>query len=78
LLTHMGGPGTMCIDEISELPGLEMASFTNETHAALKAILSPAANVGHPPGYVDLTAAHFERLHHQVLQISSTIRTSTR
>ena len=37
-------------------------------HAALKAILSPAANVGHPPGYIDLTAAHFERLHHQVLQ----------
>ncbi len=69
VLTHMGGPGTMCIDEISELPGITMASFTNETHAALKAILSPAANVGHPPGYIDLTAAHFERLHHQVLQI---------
>jgi acetate---CoA ligase (ADP-forming) len=69
VLTHMGGPGTMCIDEISELPGITMASFTNETHAALKTILSPAANVGHPPGYIDLTAAHFERLHHQVLQI---------
>jgi acetyltransferase len=69
VLTHMGGPGTMCIDEISELPGITMASFTNETHAALKAILSPAANIGHPPGYIDLTAAHFERLHHQVLQL---------
>jgi acyl-CoA synthetase (NDP forming) len=69
VLTHMGGPGTMCIDEISESPGLQMASFTEETTAALKAILSPAANVGHPPGYIDLTAAHFERLHHQVLQI---------
>jgi acyl-CoA synthetase (NDP forming) len=69
VLTHMGGPGTMCIDEISELPGLKMASFGDETHAALKAILSPAANVGHPPGYIDLTAAHFERLHNQVLQI---------
>ncbi len=69
VLTHMGGPGTMCIDEISELPGLKMASFTDETNAALKAILSPAANIGHPPGYIDLTAAHFERLHRQVLQI---------
>jgi acyl-CoA synthetase (NDP forming) len=68
VLTHMGGPGTMCIDEISELPGLTMASFTKETHAALKAILSPAANIGHPPGYIDLTAAHFEHLHNQVLQ----------
>jgi acetate---CoA ligase (ADP-forming) len=69
VLTHMGGPGTMCIDEISELPGLEMASFTEETRAALKAILSPAANIGHPPGYIDLTAAHFEHLHNEVLQI---------
>ena len=62
VLTHMGGPGTMCIDEISELPGITMASFTDETNAALKAILSPAANIGHPPGYIDLTAAHFEQL----------------
>jgi acetate---CoA ligase (ADP-forming) len=69
VLTHMGGPGTMCIDEISELPSIKMASFTEETNEALKAILSPAANIGHPPGYIDLTAAHFERLHHQVLQI---------
>ena len=69
VLTHMGGPGTMCIDEISELPDITMASFTDETRAALQAILSPAANIGHPPGYIDLTAAHFERLHHQVLQI---------
>jgi acetate---CoA ligase (ADP-forming) len=69
VLTHMGGPGTMCIDEISDLPGIEMAAFSDETRAALKAILSPAANIGHPPGYIDLTAAHFEHLHNQVLQI---------
>ncbi len=29
VLTHMGGPGTMCIDEMSELPGIKMASFSN-------------------------------------------------
>jgi acetyltransferase len=69
VLTHMGGPGTMCIDEISELPGLAMAPFTDETQAALKKILSPAANIGHPPGYIDLTAAHFEHLHHEVLKL---------
>jgi acyl-CoA synthetase (NDP forming) len=69
VLTHMGGPGTMCIDEISELAGLKLASFTDETQAALKAILSPAANIGHPPGYIDLTAAHFEHLHNEALQI---------
>ena len=27
------------------------------------------ANIGHPDGYVDLTAAHYENLHNQVLQI---------
>jgi acyl-CoA synthetase (NDP forming) len=27
------------------------------------------ANIGHPDGYVDLTAAHYEKLHNQVLQI---------
>jgi acetate---CoA ligase (ADP-forming) len=69
VLTHMGGPGTMCIDEISELSDVEMAPFTSETHAALKSILSPAANIGHPPGYIDLTAAHFEHLHNEVLKL---------
>lgn len=69
VLTHMGGPGTMCIDEISTLPGLKMTAFSPETHDALKRILSPAANIGQPPGYVDLTAAHYENLHNQVLQL---------
>jgi acyl-CoA synthetase (NDP forming) len=69
VLTHMGGPGTMCIDEISALPGITMASFTRETEAALKSILAPAANIGHPPGYIDLTAAHYENLHNQVLKL---------
>jgi acetate---CoA ligase (ADP-forming) len=69
VLTHMGGAGTMCIDGISALSGIKMASFTNETQAALKAILSPAANIGHPPGYIDTTAAHYENLHNQALAL---------
>jgi len=69
VLTHMGGPGTICIDEISTLPSLTMADFSPETHASLKRILSPAANVGNPPGYIDLTAAHYENLHNQVLKL---------
>jgi acetyltransferase len=69
VLTHMGGAGTMCIDGISALSGIKMAAFTNETQAALKAILSPAANIGHPPGYIDTTAAHYEKLHNQALAL---------
>jgi len=69
VLTHMGGPGTICIDEISNLPGLKMAEFSPETHAALKSMLSAGANIGHPAGYIDLTAAHYERLHNEVLAL---------
>jgi len=69
VLTHMGGPGTICIDEISTLPSLRMADFAPETHDALKKMLSPGANVGHPGGYIDLTAAHYEHLHNEVLAL---------
>jgi acyl-CoA synthetase (NDP forming) len=69
VLTHMGGPGTICIDEISSIPELQLAEFSPETQKALKSICAPMANIGHPDGYVDLTAAHYEKLHNRVLQI---------
>ena len=69
VLTHMGGPGTICIDQISGLPELRMAEFSRETRAALKEMLSPAANIGKPDGYIDLTAAHTENLHNRVLAL---------
>ncbi len=69
VLTHMGGPGTMCIDEISALPGVSMVPFAPDTMTRLKSILSPSANIGHPGGYVDTTAAHYENLHNQVLKL---------
>ncbi|HSW40330.1 MAG TPA: CoA-binding protein, partial [Acidobacteriota bacterium] len=68
VLTHMGGPGTLCIDEISATATLQMAKFSAETERAIKSICAPMANVGHPDGYVDLTAAHTEKLHGQVLE----------
>jgi acyl-CoA synthetase (NDP forming) len=69
VLTHMGGPGTICIDEISSIPELKLAKLSPETQKTLKSICAPMANIGHPDGYVDLTAAHYEKLHNQVLQI---------
>jgi acyl-CoA synthetase (NDP forming) len=69
VLTHMGGPGTICIDEISATNELQLAKLSPETEEALKSICAPMANIGHPDGYVDLTAAHYEKLHNQVLQI---------
>ncbi len=69
ILTHMGGPGTICIDEISATNELQLAKLSPETEKALKSICAPMANIGHPDGYIDLTAAHYEKLHNQVLQI---------
>jgi acetate---CoA ligase (ADP-forming) len=69
ILTHMGGPGTICMDELSATQDLQLAKLSPETETALKSICAPMANIGHPDGYVDLTAAHFENLHNQVLQI---------
>ncbi len=69
ILTHMGGPGTICIDEISATNELQLAKLSPETEKVLKSICAPMANIGHPDGYVDLTAAHYENLHNQVLQI---------
>ncbi len=69
ILTHMGGPGTICIDEISATNELQLAKLSPETEKALKSICAPMANIGSPDGYVDLTAAHYENLHNQVLQI---------
>jgi acetyltransferase len=69
VLTHMGGPGTICIDEISASGNLRLAKFSPETYNALKSACAPMANVGRPDGYVDLTAAHNEKLHNQVLKI---------
>jgi acyl-CoA synthetase (NDP forming) len=69
VLTHMGGPGTICIDEISATNELQLAKLSPDTEKALKSICAPMANIGNPEGYVDLTAAHYEKLHNQVLQI---------
>ncbi len=69
ILTHMGGPGTICIDEVSATHELQLAKLSPKTEKALKSICAPMANIGNPDGYVDLTAAHYEKLHNQVLQI---------
>src|SRR5208283_3642351 len=69
VLTHMGGPGTLCIDGISTFPDIAMASFGGETEAGLRGLLPPAANIGHPPGYIDMTATNSEVLHNHVLTL---------
>ena len=69
VLTHMGGPGTMCIDEISTMPEIKIAPFGADTQAALEKILPSAANIGRPPGYIDMTATNNEHFHFQTLEL---------
>ena len=69
VLTHMGGPGTICIDEVSATHELQLAKLSADTVKALKSICAPMANIANPDGYVDLTASHYEKLHNEVLQI---------
>jgi acetate---CoA ligase (ADP-forming) len=69
IMTHMGGPGTMCIDEISTIPGIVLSPLSAETMAGVKSILPAAANIGHPPGYIDMTAVADESLHNKVLSL---------
>jgi acyl-CoA synthetase (NDP forming) len=69
IVTHMGGPGTICVDEISTIPDLELARLSPEIRDALKSVCPPMANIGHPDGYVDLTGAHTEKLYSRVLNI---------
>jgi acyl-CoA synthetase (NDP forming) len=61
VLTHMGGPGTICIDEISATRELQLAKLSPETEKALKSICAPMANIGHPDGYVDLSCKYYSR-----------------
>lgn len=69
IVTHMGGPGTICLDEVSSAGSLQPAKLSAQTCKALRSICSPMANIGSPDGYVDLSAAHTEKLHNQVLEI---------
>lgn len=69
VLTHIGGPGTICVDEISTLPDLGLARISEEGKESLRKLVAPTATVCRPEGYVDMTAAHHERLHHEVLKI---------
>jgi len=69
VLSQMGGPGTICIDQISEIPELRMASFSPETVRALREICVPMANIGRPDGYVDVTAASDSEMHGKALDI---------
>lgn len=65
ILTNSGGPGVTASDAL-ELNGLRLADLSEETHAALKPILSPAASLRNP---VDMLASADPPLYAACLRI---------
>ncbi len=69
ILTVVGGPGTICLDELSRSKHIRMAQIADETRKNLRAALAPTATVDRPQGYTDMTGAVNEELHQKVLKI---------
>ncbi len=69
VLSAVGGPGTVCVDEVAAQPALQLAEFAAHTRAALRAVLSDLAAVGQPEGYVDMTGALTEQTHGEALRV---------
>jgi len=69
VLTVVGGPGTLCVDELITSGVVELAKLSEETKSRLTEILAPTANVGKPDGYIDMTGSVSETLHQEVFKI---------
>jgi acetyltransferase len=65
VVTNAGGPGVIATDALERL-GLELASLTDATKAALRAILPPAASVANP---VDMLAAASPQTYAEALRL---------
>ncbi len=69
VLSAVGGPGTVCVDEVASEPRLQLARFSPQTSQQLRAVLSELATVGEPDGYVDMTGALVARTHGDALRV---------
>ena len=69
ILTVVGGPGTICLDELSSSKHIQMAALSEETKHNLKEVLAPTASVERPVGYTDMTGAVNEALHQDVIKM---------
>jgi len=69
VLTVLGGPGTLCVDELISSGAVELARLSEETKSSLREILIPAANIGKPEGFIDTTPSFTEEQHREVFKI---------
>jgi len=57
ILTQAGGPGIICVDELSSTNLFKPSLVSDATKQALKECLPPIASICHPEGHADITAA---------------------
>jgi len=69
ILTHIGGPGTLCLDEIGRTENLDMAVITEKAREEIRRMIAPTATFCRPEGYIDVTASHTEELHNKILKV---------
>lgn len=69
ILTVVGGPSTICVDELVSTGEASLAHFTDELKCEIAKYLISSANIGHPDGYIDMTASVTPKMHTDVLKL---------
>ncbi|OIQ50531.1 succinyl-CoA synthetase subunit alpha [Pseudodesulfovibrio hydrargyri] len=69
LLTVIGGPSTICVDALAAAGAGKLATFSESFKEKARAILAPAANVGAPDGYIDMTASVNPKMHTDIIKL---------
>ncbi len=69
LLTVVGGPSTICVDELTSTGEVVLAHLSDEIKQRLRLLLVDSANVGSPDGFIDMTASVTPRMHSEVLKL---------
>jgi len=69
ILTVIGGPSTICVDELVSTGDIQLAHFKDELKQELAKHLASSASIGNPDGYIDMTAAVTPVMHEDVLKL---------
>jgi acetyltransferase len=69
ILTVVGGPSTICVDELVSTGEIRLAHLREELKREIAKHLVAAANIGNPDGYIDMTASVTPQMHTEVIRL---------
>jgi acetyltransferase len=69
ILTVVGGPSTICVDELASTGEVVLAHFSDDLKRQLRQHLVASANIGGPDGYIDMTASVTPGMHAEVIKL---------